>query len=352
MIIAGYIVFLIFCMAAEDSKMTMEQKKMLLMVFVVVGALVTGQRDIYFWPDTPGYFAAFTYNTPEIKDYVYGSNPPDYQDKGFFFLSVLIKTFTTDWVVYSTIIGFLGLWTLYKGIEKFSLFPLFAFALYIGRFLFGRQFIQIRAGVAIAIVFWGMQYVVKQDFKRYLLVVFLASLLHSSAWIAVPAYFLNRINLKSIHMYWGIVIAYILAAFFTPTIRTFVSESAEDLNMSMSYTTADYGYKSTGKGLANPMVYYQILILFLFTYYEKRLSKLTPYYITLRNGYFYCTVWLTTLCSYSVLSARGSTILATYEILMIPLFIKIFHKKNKVIAYIMIIALSTFWFYMNLTKRG
>lgn len=350
MVIVLYIVFFIFCIVAENSSKT--QKNVFLAITLVAVSLMAGYRDVAFWPDTGGYRMAFLSNTPVLGDYVFGSNPPDYQDKGFFFLSVLIKTLTSDWVTYATIIAFLGLWILIKGINKYSMFPLFALALYMSRFMFGRQFIQIRAGVSIAIVFWGMQYVAKRDLKRYLIVIFIASLLHMSAWIALPAYFLHKIKLKPKHIYWSIGVAFVLAAFFTPVIRSFISESAADINVAQSYTTEEYGYKSTGKGLANPMVYYQTLILVLFTFWEKKLSKVTPYYITLRNGYFYSTIWLITLCSYSVLSARGSTILATYEILIIPSFVRIFHKNNRVLAYILIGLLSVLWFYLNLSKRA
>ena len=208
MVVVLYIVFFIFCIAAENSSKT--QKNVFLAITLVAVSLMAGYRDVAFWPDTPGYRAAFLSNTPSFSNYVFGSNPPDYQDKGFFFLSVLIKTLTSDWVAYATIIAFIGLWILIKGINKYSMFPLFAFALYMSRFMFGRQFIQIRAGVSIAIVFWGMQYVAKRDLKRYLVVIFVASLLHMSAWIALPAYFLHKIKLKPKHIYWSIGVAFVV----------------------------------------------------------------------------------------------------------------------------------------------
>ena len=350
MVFLLYAVFFVFCMIAENSKIS--QKRLYFAASVIVIALMAGNRDVNFWSDTRGYLSAFSYNTPIFENYVWWSQCPDYAERGFFLLSVIIKTFTSDYVVYFTIVALLSLWILFKGINKYSLFPLFAFALYVGRFLFGRQFIQIRAGVSIAIIFWGIQYVKKQQFYKYLGVIFLASLLHSSAWIALPAYFLNKIKLRPRHIYLGVAVAFILAAFFTPFIRQLVADSAADLSVAQSYTTEHYGYKSTGKGLANPMVYYQTLILLTFTFYEKQLSKVTPYYITLRNGYFYSTVWLITLCSYSVLSARGSTILATYEILIIPLFVRIFHKRNRFFAFLLIGVFSFLWFYMNYTKRA
>lgn len=354
MAVVWYTIFLVFCMYVEGLKTDrIEGRKVtLLFISVVVIAVLAGQRDIFFWPDTAGYYFAFTGSTPALGEYELWSRPPDYADKGFFLLSVIIKTFTSDWVIYATTIALIGLLFMYMGISKYSIFPLFAFALYISRFMFGLQFIQIRSGVAIAIVFWAMQYVHKRDLKRYFLVIFLASFIHSSVWIAFPAYFLNRLRLRPVHIYLGLATAYILAAYFTPVIRTFVSESAADMNVAMTYTTAEYGYKSTGKGLANPMIYYQMAVLIFFTFFEKELTKVTPYYITLRNGYFYSTVWLTTLCSYSVLSGRGSSILATYEIVMIPLFISVFHKKNKTLAYVLVAILAVLWFYMNLGKRG
>ena len=344
-----FLVFFVLCIVGENSSIS--QKRFFLFASIIVISIMAGSRDIYVWPDTLGYQVYFLHRTPSIGHLSFSENH-GYVEKGFFILSSIIKTFTSNPVIYFTLVAFIGLWILSQGINKYTLFPLFAFALYVSRFMFGRQFIQIRAGVSIAIIFWGMQYVAKRDLKRYLVVIFIASLLHMSAWIALPAYFLHKIKLKPKHIYWTIGFAFILAAFFTPVIRSFISDSAADLNVAQSYTSEEYGYKSTGKGLANPMVYYQTLILILFTLWEKKLSKVTPYYITLRNGYFYSTIWLITLCSYSVLSARGSTILATYEILIIPSFVRIFHKNNRVLAYILIGLLSVLWFYLNLGKRA
>ena len=159
------------------------------------------------------------------------------------------------------------------------------------------------------------------------------------------------INIKKKHIVWGVIISYILAMFFTPVIRSFVADSASDIQGAENYTQKGYTYKSAGLGLRNPMVYYQTAILLIFTFLEERLKNVSVHYYTLRNGYFYSTCWLITLSSYAILSGRGSTILATYEILIVPMFTYLFNRRNRTVGYLAIGVFALFWFYMNLSKK-
>lgn len=344
-----YIVFFIFCIAAEESSLS--QKKAFLGLSLFALALMAAFRAPELWSDSYGYWGLFIQSTPTLANYSITDVPIGYTDRGYYFLSVLVKTFTSNYVVFFFVVAALGYYFVYKGIWKLSAFPLFALALYISRFTLGRQFIQMRAGIALSIVFWGLQYVTKKDLKRFLITIGIAFLFHSSVLLALPLYWMNKIRIKRKHIYWGIAIAYVLAAFFTPVIRSFIADSTADIEAAVNYTREKNAYKSAGMGLANPMVYYQTLVLLIFTYYERRLSRYTKHYITLRNAYFFSTAFLIIFSSYAILSGRGSTVLATVEIVIVPLFVHLFNRRNKFFAYILIGLFSAAWFYLNYTRR-
>ena len=213
----------------------------------------------------------------------------------------------------------------------------------------GRNLVQIRAGLAYVIIIWGIKYIQEKQFWKYLLLVLIASLFHTSAWIALPLYFLSNwidVNKKIIII--GLVIAFILGGFFQGPISALVTENASDL----SITTYTQGiFVSRAQGLANPMIYFQTFLLLAYTFLEDKIKSVTPYYKIIRDGYFYSTLILIIFCSFTALSGRTSTMFATLEFAIIPSLIFMFNKKNRIFAlFLMGIALSAI-FYLNIPNQ-
>lgn len=202
---------------------------------------------------------------------------------------------------------------------------------------------QIRAGLSYAIILVAVQYITKRDWKRYFGLVFIAYLFHQSALIAVPLYFLCLINIKKKHIIMGILAAFIASYYFSDYIKLIVGENASDLNVA-TYVTDQY---TREYGLANPMIYFQLLILLMYTFTEKRMRLTTGHYETIRNAYFYSTMILITLSCYTALSGRTSSMFATLEIVIIPSLAFSFMKRNRWLAFIVMGVALTAIFYMN-----
>ena len=341
--------FFIFAIIAENAKSSLKIR--MLPFAILILSWIAATRDVLFWPDSLAYLSFFN-ESPVLSNYSIGDKPATgYTDKGFYLLQVFMKTQSSNYIIFFFTVAVIGLTLVCDGLRKYAIFPLFGLAIYISRFYMGRQLIQIRSGIAISIVFWAMQYVTQRKLVKYTIAIYIASLFHFSAWIAYPAYFLNMITFRKRHIIWGVIISYVLAIYFTPAIRSIVADSASDIQGAQNYVQESNSYKSAGVGLSNPMVYYQTIILLIFTFLEEKLKNVSAHYYTLRNGYFYSTCWLITLSSYAILSGRGSTILATYEILIIPMFSYVFNKRNRIVGYFTIGIFALFWFYMNMTKR-
>jgi len=320
------------------------------LTFVVCAAFAiwAGFRD-FTWADTIGYSMVFEYETPTIFSFFSTPQTPLYAESGFFFLSSVIRTIADDHVVYFFIIAALSLYFLGDGISKYGRLPLLALCVYIARFMFGRHFMQIRGGLAIAILFWGIQYFTQKDWRKSAVIILIAYMLHRSALLAVPMFFMNYLPLKKWHVVVGIVLSMLVVVTMPGIIEANVQEATEDVNVEHYADTSGNDFKQEkGLGLRNPMIYYQIAILFAFTFAEERLKKLTAHYYTLRNGYLFSTVLLIVLSGYRILSARTSTVFATYEILMVPLLIYICNTKNRYWGYLGILLIYTAIFYMNM----
>ena len=335
-----YIFFYIFALIAEQLKQ--KDKQMLLMLTCVVMALMAGFRDPSLWADTGVYVMSFEDYTRPLYEWSQVDEPLGYGEYGFYFLGVIFKTFSSNTTAYLTFIAALTFIFMYKDFKRYCYYPLFGVAAYISRFYLARNFIQIRAGLSYAIILWAVQYISKRDWKRYFLWVLLAMQFHTSAVIAVPLYFLCMINIKKWHIWTGIAIAFILGGVFTGFMRGLVAEYASDI--ASTYVQDEYQREW---GLLNPVIYFQLAVLYLYTQNEEVLKYTSEDYYTMRTAYFYCTFILISVSMYTALSGRTSSMFATLEMAIIPPIINTLSKKNRSIAYIGMGIVLTAIFYMN-----
>ena len=350
------IVFFIFFFVAVSLELQGKKKNRdnMLILACVVLAIGTGFRDIYFWPDTLVYAWSFQFHTPTIFDFSFSDKPYGYSEKGFYILQIISKTLIDNVTVFFLIISVISFYFLYKDFKQYSFFPLIGLCAYIARFLIGRNFIQIRAGLAYAILLLSIKYIFEKNWKRYFLIVFIAWLFHRSCIVAVPLYFVcNWINVKKSHVYIAIAISFLVGFWGQDFIHTLVEDNASDLNVGERYTDAGGETKQiVGLGMRNPMIYFQCFILLAYTLLEERLAPLNKYYYIIRNAYLYSTIILICFCSYKVLSARTSSMYATLEFVIIPSLIFMFNKKNRLLAFAITGILLTIIFNMYLKGRA
>lgn len=339
-VIIVYVLLYLFALYAENA--TKENKRRLLILTCVVMAILAGVRD-NTWNDTKVYIMGFQDYTPSFANLTSFDVPFGYAEKGFFYLGVLVKSFTSSTTVYFLFVSFLSLFFLYKAFDKYCYYPFLGICAYVSRFYLTRNFMQIRAGLSYAIILMAVQYITKKDWKRYFAWVFVAYLFHHSALIAVPLYFLCMIDIKKWHIVAGIGVAFVIAAFYSNVVRSLVADSASDLNVD-TYVEEEYQREW---GLSNPMIYFQTFLLLVYTFTEDRMRLTTSHYITIRNAYFYSTLILITLSCYTALSGRVSSMFATLEMVIIPSIALAFFKKDRWMAFVAMGIALTAIFYMN-----
>ena len=340
MIIFLYVVFYLFALYAEGLQA--RNKRYWLIAICIVLAFLAGIRDSS-WSDTEVYIASFLDYTPTISELTQYSQPFGYGEMGFYYIGVIVKTFTSNVTIYLLVVALLSFFFLYKAFDKYCLYPIFGVCAYISRFYLARNFIQIRAGLSYAIILMAVQYITKRDWKRYFAWVFVAYLFHHSAIIAVPIYFLCMIDVKKIHIILGLVVAFVVAGFYSSIIRVLVADYAEDLDA----VTYVQDYYQREWGLSNPLIYFQTFLLLVYSFTEDRMKLTTSHYLTIRNAYFYSTVILIVLSCYTALSGRVSSMFATLEMVIIPSIAYSFMKKDRWIAYLGMGAALTAIFYLN-----
>ncbi len=313
------------------------------MAICIILAYLAGVRDMS-WSDTDVYIYSFKHYTPPIGELTQMSKPFGYSEMGFYYIGVVVKSLTSNVTAYLFVVAALSMFFIYKAFDKYCYYPILGVCAYISRFYLARNFIQIRAGLAYAMILVAVQYITKKDWKRYFAWVFVAYLFHHSALIAVPLYFLCMINIKKWHIVVGLVLSFIIAGFYSNIIRVMVADYVTDLDVATTYVT-DYYQREWG--LANPMIYFQTFLLLIYTFTEKHMRLTTSHYITIRNAYFYSTLILITFSCYTALSGRTSSLFATLEMVIIPSIAYSFLKKDRWIAYLVMGAALTAIFYLN-----
>lgn len=352
MVVVFFIFF--FVAVALEMKGNKKNRDTVLILACIILAIGAGFRDIYYWPDTFVYVLSFREHTPTIDSFSISDKPFGYSEMGFYFIQVIIKTLIDNATVFFLIISAISFYFLYKDIKQYSIFPLIGLCAYIARFIIGRNFIQIRAGIAYVVLMLSIKYIFEKDWKRYFLIVFIAWTLHRSCIVAVPLYFVcNWIHVKKWHVYVALVFSFLVGIFGQPFVHLLVEDNASDLSIGSRYIDAGGEKKQlVGLGMRNPMIYFQCIILLTYTFLEERLAPLNKYYYILRNAYLYSTMILICFCTYKVLSARTSSMYATLEFAIIPSLIFLFNKKNRMLAFFITGIALTYIFYLYMGGRS
>lgn len=339
----AFIAFYIFALLTDQLKVN--PRRQVLALTCVALTLMVGTRDIYAWSDTLIYFVSFR-DTPSLFNLMPDSHPYGYSEMGFYYIGTIVKLFTSDPTIYFTIISAITFFFLYKSFDKYSIYPMFGVAVYLARFYTGRNMTQIRSALAIAIVIYFTFLLFKRKWWKYFFVVVFAYFFHKSAMIAIPLLLLRDYKIKSNYIYIGIVISLIIGGAFGDTVKSWVQANEFMMEQGGSYLQ-EGSEKAFSNTIANPVIWYQIFILFAYTFYENKLKDLSPYYYIMRNGYFYCTCILIIMCQYAIVAARTSTIFATFEIAMVPMLINMWGKKERIWLYIIFGVAYIVLFYMN-----
>lgn len=190
------------------------------------------------------------------------------------------------------------------------------------------QFNGIRQCMAGAIMFWGFRYLIQGNFKRYLLMIFIACTVHTSALFFIPIYFIVRLKPWS---KWIMCIAgvFFVSFMFFPQVMEILFHIVD--GRFQGYFDLAGGYSSYGvKPIRVIVAAVPVFISFIFYKSLKKVNSNADILINLSflNFLFMFialkNISLSRLCMY----------LAPYNILLIPEFVRMDKTKAKYLIYI------------------
>lgn len=292
-------------------------------------------------PDYGSYLDAFALQN-NIFSYV-----PDiecgFAEPGLKIFAACCRLFTDSPYVYFTLYAAVCMGFLYYMLYTYSPYPFVGLMVYAARFLLNRDCVQMRSSLAILlVVLSAFLFVRKQRILSFALFL-LAYQFHHLAMLGLPFVLFFQVRWKTWQIVGGVVLAILASQFASGFIAGIVGGYAQDLEYG---TYVQDQYVSEAQGLANPLIYWQILLLLLYTY---RIWIYHPDVGSNRivlSGYFYSTLILIALGSnYTTLAGRTSTVYATLEILLIPQLLNSYKGNDRNLCALLILVMYSYFFY-------
>ena len=277
----------------------------------IMPILLIGMAGLRYGPgsDFFGYLVNFEYSAGDVE---YKSS----FELGFRALMDLIIALKGSFQCLIIITSFVTTFLIAKGIEKYSQHIELSIFLYVGLYFYFISFNLIRQYIAVAIVFWGTKYLLKKNFKKYAIVIIIASLFHATALVMIPFYFIavNKISAK-FKMFLGIF-AFVGVVFFSRIQSIF-------LTIFPKYII----YVGYASGTAKCDLIMILLIMFLLQNIKSKAGNEFEW-----NLYMSTTVFalLFVMLSFSnVLLARLGTYFYMYSIISVPYVLKHMRIKDR-----------------------
>lgn len=231
------------------------------------------------------------------------------------FLNFLTQEYFLIFGIIALLIGafvFAGIWTV-SDYVVLSVYLFFAAGIYFDTFNGLRQFL------AISIIFYAFQYLLKGNFRKYCIWVLFAALFHYSAVIMIPVYFIRKldISLKQTIVYVSVlvlgsgIIFRVLCIVLQYTRYAFFLNSVE---FEIIPTEASILYTS-------------VISVVAFAYRELKSKQASDQMRIMYN--YQLLVWCSTLLSLSIpLASRLQEYFLVYEIIFIPAFLVNVKREN------------------------
>ena len=333
----AFALFYVACTCLSSVKEKWQERYLVL--FLCVFTFLIGTR--VGWPDQGVYQIAFS-EAPLPWEIDWFGEIYGYAEHGYLLLASIVKLAYNSATFYFLAMGGLSMFLLYKGLKKYCAIPLLGLCDYAGHFLLNRDFQQMRSSLAILLLILAIKLIHDRKLVAYMLVVLLAYQFHHLSLIGIPLYFLYKLRIGPISIIVSIVMAMLFSQLLAGSISGVVDSYSQDLN----YDTYVHGeFVEEALGLRNPMIYFQILILMVYTFMEPLLASKNKFYHLMRWAYFYSTLILIFFCNYTALSGRSSTVFATCEMFMLPSIAMGLGKGKRFVFYVIVGGVLTYFFW-------
>lgn len=213
------------------------------------------------------------------------------EEIGYLLLNSLVKLFTDESSFLFLIVATISISLYYKCIKAYAIYPLISLLIYFSFIYCVKELAQIRQGIAIAIFLYSLRYLIDNNFKKFILCIWLASCFHLSIWAMIFIYPLRKIKINTINIFIFFMMSLLIGLFdIANNIIINLFSDFEIMQRVAVYLNSEF--------LDNSNLYrlYKYLMIFLFLgMFNKILRKEYRYYdlmmVILGYGLFIMSIW-------------------------------------------------------------
>lgn len=318
----------------------------LLFIWCIILIFIAGLR--VDTADYKAYVNLFNW-TPDIIDIIM-NNQWDFfistrEEIGYLLLNSLVKLFTDESSFLFLIVATISISLYYKCIKAYAIYPLISLLIYFSFIYCVKELAQIRQGIAIAIFLYSLRYLIDNNFKKFILCIWLASCFHLSIWAMIFIYPLRKIKINTINIFIFFMMSLLIELFdIANNIIINLFSDFEIMQRVAVYLNSEF--------LDNSNLYrlYKYLMIFLFLgMFNKILRKEYRYYdlmmVILGYGLFIMSIW----SKYPFFGERFAAPCWISLIFLLPLIIELSNNKiYKMIITLLIIGLAINSYISNL----
>jgi hypothetical protein len=301
-----------------------------LLVLVILITVRAGMADYENYVDT--FY--------EVPDFGKSGFADIHGEIGYLYLNTFIRTIGANHYVLFALVGAASVALSLQFFRKYTPYFLVSLLIYFSHVFLLREMIQIRAGLAIAIVMFAIPYVERRKFLPVLLIVAAAALFHSVSWLFLLLYFSYPILSSSRNQLMllgaGLVAGLVLNIGFLEMALTMLGAPAIVLNYLMD---EQYNYSL---GLVNPVLIKHFLVIGFILYNREFFEERVKHFKVLLVCYVIAAFWLSAFNNFAIFSGRIATMFSNVEHVLIPSLLLVTKYKALIFTLIVVYALFSF----------
>ena len=323
----------IFCILALFSTVELfglnRKVQFLLFGFIIIGFFLLSFLRWEIGTDWDAYYGFFE-NLSDIND-------SDFE-WGYSVLSYLVKVVFGNFSILLFFCGLIIYFLLSKTVYKLSVYPITSL-FFLWSINFGFAFF-VRQTISVAILLYSLQYITNRKFPPFLICIFVATLFHRSSIIFIFAWWVYKINIKTI---W-IIVFVSLSVLLTPVVKTLMESS-----MSMFGNVIESKLDSYIGGGADETFGMEIsiseiiikgalskgLLLVVLLFYRNEISKEYKNFNGLLNIYWFGIVLYFSMIGISLAMVRFSYYYDMIQIIIFPVIFKYIGKRFKLMVIVL-----------------
>ena len=248
---------------------------------------------------------------------------------------------TNDPTVLFVIYAILGVSFKFLAIKKLSNLLFFSVFIYTSNFFILHEMIQIRVGVASALILMSLVYTYNRDRKKFLFLILSATFFHFSSIIFLFLWFLKPNSFKK-YIYIGLIpLAYLIYFINIDLVDLIINATPLNSTKLMVYADADRKemFEINVFGI---FIITRIIIYLYFVFFSESIKRHNRYFYVLIKCYGIGVFTYIALSNYPEVAVRLAQTLFLSEIIIIPTLIFTFKNRNFSRFFVLLYGLLAF----------